>query len=305
MNRTLAITGATGFVGSHVLEQAADAGHQVTALARRIGVSGLFDPHPARTWQLGTLDDRAALARLCEGADTVIHIAGAVNVPSRAMFDRANNIGTANVVTAAREAGVRRFIHVSSLSAREPTLSTYGWSKAEGEARAADAPNPVIVRPPGVYGPRDSDVLEMFRMAAKGFMLLPPPGRASWIHAADLARLLLALVDAGPSGTILEPDDGHPMSHVETAQLIGRAVGRSHLRTLSAPRWLLKVAARGDRLVRDDRAKLTPDRARYMAHPDWTSDPAKQPDAALWTPRILPEQGFADTAAWYREQGWL
>jgi nucleoside-diphosphate-sugar epimerase len=305
MNRTLAITGGSGFVGSHVLEQAAAAGYQVQALARRIGVSGPFEQRPDQTWQLGTLDDKAALARLCEGADAVIHIAGAVNVPTRAMFDLANNIGTANVVAAAREAGVRRFIHVSSLSAREPALSTYGWSKAQGEDRAANAPSPVIVRPPGVYGPRDTDVLEMFRMAAKGFMLLPPPGRASWVHAADLARLLLALVDAGPTGTILEPDDGQPMSHVETAQLIGRAVGRTRLRTLSAPRWLLNLAAKGDRLVRGANAKLTPDRARYMAYPDWTSDPARRPDPALWTPHVAPEQGFADTAKWYREQGWL
>ncbi|QJQ31384.1 NAD-dependent epimerase/dehydratase family protein [Sphingomonas lacunae] len=301
----IAITGGTGFVGSHVLEQAAAAGHPVRALARRIGTGGLFDEQPGREWQLGTLHDEAALAKLCDGADAVIHIAGAVNVPSKALFDLHNNIGTANVVKAARHAGVRRFIHVSSLSAREPGLSTYGWSKAEGEARAADAPLPIIVRPPGVYGPRDTDVLEMFRMAAKGFMLLPPPGRASWIHAADLARLLLALVDDGPSGTILEPDDGQPMSHIDTARLIGQAVGRPHLRTLSAPRWLLKVAARGDRLVRRDAAKLTPDRARYMAHPDWTSDPAKRPDPTLWRPYIGPEQGFADTARWYCEHGWL
>jgi nucleoside-diphosphate-sugar epimerase len=303
--KRIAITGGTGFVGSHVLEQAAETGFTVRALARRIGSGGLFDAHPARQWQLGTLHDEAALAKLCEGADAVIHIAGAVNVPTAALFDLANNIGTANVVAAAKSAGVSRFIHVSSLSAREPALSTYGWSKAEGEARAADAPNPIIVRPPGVYGPRDSDVLEMFRMAAKGFMLLPPPGRASWIHAADLARLLLTLVDSGPSNAILEPDDGQPMSHIETAQLIGQAVGRQHLRTLSAPRWLLNLAARGDRLVRGDKAKLTPDRARYMAHPDWTSDPAKRPDPALWTPHIGPEQGFAGTARWYREQGWL
>lgn len=129
----LAITGGTGFLGSHVLEQALAQGLRPQALTRRMGgaqfASGLSQP----LWIEGTLADPAALARLVEGADAVLHIAGAVNVPTREAFAAANIEGTRNVVEAARAAGVRRFVHVSSLAAREPDLSAYGWSKAGAE----------------------------------------------------------------------------------------------------------------------------------------------------------------------------
>lgn len=305
MTTTLAITGVTGFVGSHVLDQVLAAGYKVRALKRRVGMADTLTQSSQPLWIEGTLDDTNALADLCDGADAVIHIAGAVNVPTREAFDRANNIGTANIVDAAIAAHVRRFVHVSSLAAREPALSSYGWSKANSETQASRAPHPVIVRPPGVYGPRDSDMLEMFKMARRGVMLLPPAGRGSWIHVHDLARLLLALADAGPDNAILEPDDGQPLSHRAMAAAIGKALGRERLTSLSAPRWLLHLAARGDRLVRGDKARLTPDRAAYMSHPDWTADPARRPDPALWTPQISSAEGFADTARWYQRHGWL
>lgn len=302
---TLAITGATGFVGSHVLDAALASGIAVRALVRR--------PQPPRDgvgWVEGALDDAAALDRLCQGADAVLHIAGAVNVPSRTAFAAANIAGTQAVVDAAARAGAARFIHVSSLAAREPALSNYGWSKAGAEAVVRTAPMPaVIVRPPGVYGPRDADMLEAFRMAAAGWMLLPPPGRGSWIYVSDLAALLLmlAVTPAFPGGAEFEVDDGTAggVSHSELAKAIAAAVGRPDARRMSAPRWLLRLAARGDRLVRGDKAKLTPDRAAYMAHPDWVSDPAKRPPADLWQPQIGLDEGLAETARWYRAKGRL
>lgn len=298
----LAITGATGFVGGHLLDAAAAAGHSVAALARR--------PQPPReavSWIAGSLDDRAALDRLVAGADAVIHVAGVVNAPDAAGFEAGNVLGTGTVLAAAETAGVARFVHVSSLAAREPRLSHYGASKARSEALVAAAPlATVIVRPPAIYGPGDRELLEMFRMASRGFVALPPPGRLSLLHAADLARLLIALADTTAPGGIIEPDDGHQRgySHVEFGQALGQAVGRP-VRTLSVPAALLAIAARADRLVRGEKAKLTPDRAAYFAHPDWVADPARAPDPALWSARISATQGLADTAAWYRANGLL
>jgi nucleoside-diphosphate-sugar epimerase len=305
MTRTIAITGATGFVGQTMIEVAtAGNANRIRALTRR--------PQPANPlveWIEGALDTPDALRRLCDGTDAVVHIAGAVNVPTRADFAAANVAGTQAVVDAATTAGVRRFVHVSSLAAREPSLSNYGWSKAEAEAVVkASSLDWTIVRPPAVYGPRDHDMLELFRMAQRGIMLLPPPGRVSVIHVADLTRLLLALA-SGSDGQhqLYEADDGTPggLSHAGLAQAIGHSLGRTHVTTLSAPRWLLGLAARGDRLVRGTSARLTPDRASYLAHPDWVSDPAKAPPAALWQPRYTPDTGLADTAAWYRCNGLL
>jgi nucleoside-diphosphate-sugar epimerase len=298
----LAITGATGFVGGHLLDAAAKAGHQVAALARR--------PQPPRDgveWIAGSLDDRPALDRLVEGADAVIHVAGVVNAPDAAGFEAGNVLGTGAVLSAAEKAGIARFVHVSSLAAREPQLSQYGASKARSEALvAASLLSTIIVRPPAIYGPGDHELLEMFRMAKRGFVLLPPPGRLSLLHAADLASLLLALAapDA-PTGT-LEPDDGHPRgySHVEFAQALGKAVGRP-VRTLSMPGPILGLAARIDRLARGSMAKLTPDRAAYFAHPDWVAAPDRAPSSSLWKAQIATPEGLADTAAWYRREGLL
>ena len=303
---SLAVTGATGFVGQAVLAAALAAGTRVQALTRRMTQAGLATGSPQPLWIEGTLADAAALDRLVEGADAVLHIAGAVNVPTRADFAAANIAGTQAVIDAATRADVRRFIHVSSLAAREPALSNYGWSKAEAERVVREsALDWTIVRPPAIYGPRDSDMLELFKMAKRGLVLLPPPGRASLIHVDDLARLLLALCAVPEPGALYEADDGEPLSHRELASRVGDAVGRAQVRSISAPAALLALAACGDRLVRGAKAKLTPDRARYMAHPDWTCDPALAPPAALWSPKIGSREGLAATARWYREMGWL
>ena len=298
----LAVTGATGFVGGHLLDAAAASGHSVIALTRR--------PQQPRTgveWIAGSLDARAALERLMVGADAVIHVAGVVNAPDAAGFEAGNVIGTGAVLAAAEKAGTPRFVHVSSLAAREPLLSQYGASKARSEALVAASPlSTVIVRPPAIYGPDDREMLEMFKMAARGLVLLPPAGRLSLLHAADLARLLLALAAAtAPTGTI-EPDDGQPggWTHREFGAMLGQAVGRK-VRLASMPRLVMTAAARADRLLRGVKAKLTPDRAAYFCHPDWVADPAKAPSSAIWTAQIPSPSGLAETAAWYRSAGLL
>lgn len=294
----LAVTGATGFVGGALIERALAAGHQVRALTRREQAE-----RPGVTWIAG---DLANPGDLCAGADAVIHIAGVVNAPDRAGFAAGNIAGTEAIVAAAQAAGVRRFVHVSSLAAREPELSNYGWSKADAERIVTGSDRDwTIVRPPAVYGPGDLEMLELFRLAGRGIALTPPPGRLSVIHVDDLARLLLVCAERDPGRIILEPEDASGgFSHADFARMIGDAVG-NRVRPIALPAALLRTAARADRLVRGDRAKLTPDRAAYMSHPDWTADPAKAPSAALWAPAIATADGLAATAAWYRESGLL
>jgi uncharacterized protein YbjT (DUF2867 family) len=209
---------------------------------------------------------------------------------------------------AAEKVGAKRFVHVSSLAAREPKLSIYGATKAGSEALVgASQLSSAIVRPPAVYGPGDKEMLELFKMAKRGFVLLPPEGRLSLIHVDDLARLLLALADpSAPKGLLIEPDDGHHRgwSHEEFGMAIGRALGRRVV-TLSTPRPILNLCAKIDRLVRGDRAKLTADRVAYFCHPDWMVDPGRGAPETMWKPEVGTEQGLANTAKWYREAGWL
>lgn len=299
----LAITGATGFVGGRLLELALAEGHEVRALTRR--------PQPERTgvsWIPGALDRPDSLDRLVEGSDTVIHVAGVINAPDPSGFEAGNVTGTASVLAAAEKAGVKRFVHVSSLAAREPRLSIYGATKAGSEALvAASAFSSAIVRPPAVYGPGDKETLELFRMAKRGVVLLPPAGHLSLIHVDDLARLLLALADpAAPKGLLVEPDDGRHggWTHRQFGEALGTALGRSVL-SISTPRPILDLCARLDRLVRRDRAKLTADRVAYFCHPDWIVDPGRGAPEALWKPRIDTVEGLADTVRWYRQSGWL
>ncbi|WP_432770873.1 MAG: NAD(P)H-binding protein [Sphingopyxis sp.] len=299
------MTGATGFVGGATLARAVAAGWHIRALTRR--------PQPARdgvTWIRGALDDRDSLAAMAAGSDALMHIAGVVNVPTRAAFEAGNAVATANVIDAARGAGVARFVHVSSLAAREPGLSDYGWSKERAEKIVqASALDWTIVRPPAVFGPGDTEMLDIFRMARRGIALLPPAGRMSAIYVDDLARLLVALAaDRDTSvGQVYEPDDGKASgwSHRSFARAVGRAVGRSHVSTFAVPATLLRAGGRIDTLVRRGRAKLTPDRARYIAHPDWVVTEGAAPPAALWQPETGTADALAETVRWYRREGWL
>jgi len=299
----LAITGGTGFLGGHVLREAAARGYQVRAMTRKAQL-----PRPNVEWVGGTLDDYRSIADLVEGSDAILHVAGAVNAPALAGFVAANVTGTSSMLTAAEASGVRRFIHVSSLSAREPDLSDYGWSKAASEKLVRDAPlDWTIVRPPAIYGEGDRELLELFRIAkAKGIVPLPPRGRLSLIEAGDLARLLLDLVAAEDAvGQVYEPDDGMPegYSHREFGKLIGAAAGRPRALPLHVPRFALRVGAMAERIRLGERAKLTADRVRYFCHPDWVV--RNRPPASIWTPAVRAADGLRATADWYRAQGWI
>lgn len=304
----IALTGATGFVGQSVIEEAVRAGYHVRALTRREqGPNPLLDPHV--TWVRGELRDTASLSLLTRGAEAIIHVAGVVNAPDAAGFEAGNVAGTLNLIETAVVKGIARFIYVSSLSAREPQLSAYGASKARAEKLVMASPLEwTIVRPPAIYGPRDKEMFELFRAARWGLVPVPRDGRASMIHVEDLARLLVALVPAGEpvTGRIVEPDDGRPQgwSHGETARAIGIAVGK-RVRVLGLSRGVLTMVAKADNFLRGANAKMTLDRASYFSHPDWVVSEEARVPATLWQPRIATEDGLRATAEWYRGAGWL
>ena len=307
----IALTGATGFVGRAVLDEALARGFVVDALVRR--------PQPRRdgvTWIIGDFTHRdagarAALDELMLGSEAVIHVAGAVNPPETSEFARGNVDGTLAVIRAARVAGVPRLVFVSSLTARQPGLSAYGASKARAERLVrASGLDWTIVRPPSVYGPRDVDNLELFRAAQWGVVPVPDNrGRFSVIHVGDLARLLVDLVPGGELVThrSFEPDDGRRFgwTHGGFARAIGAAVGERGVRVLPLSPAMMRLASRIERMVRGHRARLTADRVGYFLHPDWVVSAAKRPPQALWRPVVRTRVGLSLTARWYRDNGWL
>ena len=206
----LAITGGTGFVGAHLLDAALAAGHQVKALTRRDQ-----DPRDGLEWIAGDLSSRDALEQLVRDVDAIIHVAGTISAPTAAGFEKGNVAGTLAMLAAATAGGVHRFVHVSSLAAREPRLSVYGASKAKAEELVMSSGlDWTIVRPPAVYGPGDRETLELFRMAKLGLMgfdmsrvqFLEPGsvfeagGRTEGAHIVGdmLRRARAAGIDPGP-----------------------------------------------------------------------------------------------------------
>ncbi len=300
----VAITGGTGFVGQALVDLAASQGIMLRSLARKV-------PSESRgvEWVQGDLGDKDALTRLADGAEAMLHIAGQVRARDVSEFEAANVTGTLNVIEATLAARVPRFVFVSSLAAREPDLSAYGASKARAEKLVMASPlDWTIVRPPGVYGPRDVDYFELFKAAKLGIVPVPQKGHASLIHVDDLARFLLAVLPSGEgtTGRIFEPDDGKPggWEHRELARAIGWAMGKRPI-VPRLSRGMLDFAAKMDGMVRGDEAKLTPDRVGYMCHPDWVSSAEAKPPESLWQPKIPTREGLRATARWYRENGWL
>lgn len=306
MTLRLAITGGTGFVGHHVLAAARQRGHRVQALTRR--------PQPPMAgidWINGDMADMAALRRLAEGADAVVHIAGATNAPSRAGFVSANVDAVHNLRAAI---GATPLVHVSSLAARLPARSTYGWSKRLGEEIARRHEGPMVaVRPPAVYGPGDTEFLALIRLARTGRVAFPKGARTAMLYAADLAAALLALAEdltgaARARGQVYEIDDGAGAhSPEQIAAAIGLALGR-RVQAVRVPPQLLPAAAIVDSVVarlRGVSPHLSRDRARYMAHPDWSADSSALLALGIWAPEMTLAKGLRATVVWAKRHGLL
>jgi nucleoside-diphosphate-sugar epimerase len=308
-----ALTGATGFIGRQLVDALAQAGWRVRLLLRR-------EPEGSR-WRrstpevvAGSLASEPALARLVEGADAVIHLAGLIKAARRGDFFEVNATGAERLArTVARVAPMAHFLQISSLAAREPTLSDYAASKRAGEDAVLEllGARCTVLRPPVVYGPGDAETLRFFQVARWRHVPLlgPPEARAALIHVDDLAGLIVALAAALPSAAVLAAADNRPQGYDWQALLgaAARAVGNPAPRFFQAPQGLLRgVALVGDvaRLA-GSASMLNSQKLRELRHSDWAVAPSERAGAAGWSPRHDIDSGFADAVRWYRESGWL
>jgi len=314
MTRTLLLTGATGFVGSHVIRRLTANGHQVRILARRMPITALTPEKPLEV-VLGDLDDQAALQRLVRDVDAVVHVAGIIKARDAAEFHKVNVEGTRHVAAALAEVSpALRVIHVSSLAAREPALSPYCASKRGGEDAIASIANPVrltILRPPAVYGPGDSEIFPMFKAAALGFCTYPAARttRVSLIHGGDLAGAIVAAIDTRLPEPLYELDDGHAggYSWAEIGAGLSAALQRP-VRMIRVPRPALVAIAAGVEVHRRVAGSLTAlglAKVPELYHPDWVARGPRLETGTPWKPAFNIAAGFADTLAWYRAIGWL
>jgi nucleoside-diphosphate-sugar epimerase len=318
------VTGGTGFVGSHLVETLRREGHEVTALVRSPHKATRFPALGVRS-VAGDLHHRAALEEAAAGREVVYHVAGLVAARNEAEFLRANRDGTRNVVEAASRQGRPRFILVSSLAAGGPSepgrprsldepprpVTAYGRSKLAAEEAVRQGPLPwTIVRPPTVYGPRDTALLTAFKLAQRGIGPVFGGGQQelSAVFGADLAEALVAAAASDSTvSRIYCPCHPERLSSREMVEALARAVGRG-VRMISLPasvaRLLLTLIGGAARLV--GRATLlNRDKADEFLAPAWTGDPAPLTRDTGWRAAHDLASGLAETVAWYRQEGWL
>ncbi|MEP7228052.1 MAG: NAD(P)-dependent oxidoreductase [Gemmatimonadales bacterium] len=318
------VTGATGFVGSHLAETLRRRGHEVTALARSSRKAEALTSEGVRV-VTGDLHDAGALDRAASGQDIIYHVAGVVAARDEADFLRANRDGTRNILKAAERSGNPRFVLVSSLAAGGPSrrgapltgsetphpVTAYGRSKLAAEQMVRGSTlRWSILRPPVVYGPRDREILKVFRLARLGMAPVFGDGsqELSAVHASDLAR---ALVAAGESATTIGGTYTacHPevFTSAELGHAVARAMGRS-VTTIRIPspvgRALLSLTGASARLMRQVTI-LTTDKANEFFQPAWTGDPGPLTRDTGWHATYDLERGLTDTYQWYRQAGWL
>jgi nucleoside-diphosphate-sugar epimerase len=318
------VTGATGFVGSHLAEALCRRGDQVTALVRSPRKAEALAPLGLRI-VAGDLDDAASLASAVEGQEVVFHVAGLVAARTEDQFMRCNRDGSASLVAAAAGAGVSRFVLVSSMAAGGPArpgrpllgteparpVTAYGRSKLAAEAAVTAGTLPwVIVRPPTVYGPRDREVLKVFRMTRLGLAPVFGDGsqQLSAVHAADLASALIA---AGTAGAAVRKVYYACHPEVVTSADFVRAVGsvmgrRPFLLPVPEPvgRALLAVTEASARIA-GRTTILTRDKANEFFQEAWIGDPGPLTRDSGWQAAHDLKSGLADTYRWYRSAGWL
>lgn len=309
----VAVTGATGFIGRRLVPALATSGWRVRLLMRR-------DP-VVPEWRTlrpevvaGQVGDAAALERLVEGADAVIHLAGLIKAARRAHFFAVNRDGAAAIAEiTSRVAPQAHFLHVSTLAAREPGLSDYAASKRAGEdaVRTLLGNRATVLRPPAVYGPGDRESLVFFQLARKRKVPLVgrPQARAAMIHGDDLASLMVALLAEAPSGAVLAAADDRPegYSWKDVFAAAAHAVGNAQPHFFQAPMPLLRMAALVGDIGRGFGSPnmLSSQKLRELLHPDWSVNETERARPKGWAPRFTLDGGFADAVAWYRAAGWL
>jgi len=274
----VAVTGATGFIGSVLLKSLIKGGWKVRALTRSPRSDDEFTQ-----WVEGDLDNLSALRSLVKDVSAVVHCAGRVRGSSLEDFVHANVEGTANLVRASiQQSSPPRFLLISSLAARQPELSWYATSKRMAEQLVIDHSRIMpcaVFRPTAVYGPGDKEMSPLFRATRRGIlpMVGQPSMRFGLLHVSDLVTAILCWLSARiPVHGVYELDDGTPGGYdSQSVAAIAQDVWERPVYCIFLPAPLVSLIANINlwlaRLLRYS-PMLTPGKVRELQHPDWVCD---------------------------------
>ncbi|MFQ6607509.1 MAG: NAD-dependent epimerase/dehydratase family protein [Fidelibacterota bacterium] len=323
------VTGASGFIGSHLVDALVAANYDVSALVRPTSKLRWLDGSPAQLLT-GDIQDKDSLATVVADQDIIFHVAGAVIARNAQGFDDTNYHGSENLMEAIiyNNPDVKKVIYVSSLAAGGPTvpdhpltendpsqpISAYGISKYRGEKSILNYSaqiHTVAIRPPIVYGPRDKGLLTFFRIVQRHLKI-----NLGWsdryvtlIHVHDLIRAMILMAEGTTiSGSFYYVDDGVP---VRTWLAIQKEVAKVldiWAIPLKLPLALAFVGVASLHLIQKltgKRSFLNLHKYSELAQQAWICDGKKIREELGFSPEVNIENGFRETAEWYRELEWL
>ncbi|WP_312158417.1 NAD-dependent epimerase/dehydratase family protein [Pantoea piersonii] len=301
MTGIVAVTGATGFIGKHIVQNLLSHGFHVRALTR----SAVKVSKDKLTWVTGSLEDQYALDELANGADYIVHCAGQVRGHVEETFISCNVTGSLNLMQSALKSGsCKRFLFISSLAARHPELSWYANSKYIAEQQLASMSSDIslgIFRPTAVYGPGDKELKPLFSWLLRGVLprLSIPEAKLSFIHVADLAEAVsLWLENSMPQSYTYELCDGVSEGYNWTRlQQIGVSVRNAPVRLIRIPLPLLNSLADLSILLNRLAKKepmLTHSKIRELTHPDWSASNKLLSEQINWFPKISLERALRE-----------
>lgn len=321
------MTGATGFVGSHLVERLVAQGWRVTALTRATSDVRRLDALGVER-VVADLADAAGLGRAIGGHDVVLHLAAATRARSQKEYDAANVDGTAALMRAVADAPNRpgRAVYLSSLAAAGPALdgepvseqdpphpvTAYGRSKLQGERVFLATPGiaTVALRAPAVYGPRDRDLFTFFRLASYGLMPVPmgPDRLLQLIHVHDLAEAAIAAAKSESGAGVYNVAEPAAYRWSSISRMIADAVGRRRTLRVPLPRTAVKLAAavvEGAAGLVGRATIFNRDKAKELLAPGWLCTTQKAARELNFETSIPLARGVTETAEWYRQNGWL
>lgn len=301
MTGTVAVTGATGFIGKYIVDSLLSQGFTVRALTRTVGKA----PVTNVVWVRGSLEDADSLAELVHGADYVVHCAGQVRGHNQAVFTDCNVTGSVRLMQAAQASGTcKRFLFMSSLAARHPELSWYANSKYVAEQQLMSMASEMalgIFRPTAVYGQGDKEMKPLFDWMLRGILpcLGEPEAKLTFIHVTDLADAVCQWLMAEPSrSACYELCDGVPGGYNwKRVQAIVATVRQGPVRLIRIPLPLLGVLADISTLssrLAGKEPMLTRSKIRELSHQDWSASNAHLSEDINWFPKISLEHALRD-----------
>ncbi len=328
-NQKLAlITGASGFVGSHLVDLLIEKNYKVRVIARSGSRLRWVRNQPIEVIHC-EYNDKERLKTAVKDCDYIFHVAGVIKSKTKDGYFKGNRDVTRNLLDAVKSVkpNLKRFIHISSQAAVGPSpddnpidetapynpVSIYGKSKMAAELEVLKEKDSIpftICRPPSVYGPRDAEILVLFQTIAKG--LHPLIGlekkNISLIHVSDLVRgLLLAAESHKAEGQIYFISSEEYYNWDEVGNLASRLLGKKVFK-VRIPHFLVYAVAGISQFLsyfKKEPVKLSLEFANEMIQKNWTCSVRKAIDELGYHQLIDLESGFRETIEWYKKEKWL